>query len=430
MHGRKRSLTPVSRRSPSPQESSSPSHIRRSLSPVRRGSPKRVRSPIQSPGERARRHRKYSPARRASPSVRTDIRSGNRKGIKSAERRPVISLRSPQRDVLDQSDVRGKQRNLSPSMQKSPSGSDASRGRSYSEEHRSISPRGTPRQRRGRIVPPDSPNPSRRAADPKARRDNSGTSVDDESNLASREIGGYKNKSSGKSLADGTKSRESQLTYSDRPRDTSDHKEYYERQELSSITKTSDVSVKSREYDDAARPIKDKKIAQAEDDKGGYQIQDTESLPKFSRKQNDRNGSLDSPLKETDVPVGKVKEKRKKKSDRQDADSDDCSSYDSYDERKEAKKRKKEEKKLKKETRRRRRDEKRRRRDERRAEKLKLKSGDASSSSSDQSEEESVKRQDLRASNNEEMVSEQKRLEIELREKALKSLRAKKGVGN
>lgn len=51
---------------------------------------------------------------------------------------------------------------------------------------RSISPRGTPRQRRGRIVPPDSPNPSRRAADPKTRRDISGISVDDESNLSSR----------------------------------------------------------------------------------------------------------------------------------------------------------------------------------------------------------------------------------------------------
>lgn len=84
-----------------------------------------------------RRHEKYSPAQRASPSERAEIRSGNRKGIKSAEHRPVISLRSPQRDVLDQSDVRGKQRNLSPSMQKSPSGSDASRGRIYSEEHRS-----------------------------------------------------------------------------------------------------------------------------------------------------------------------------------------------------------------------------------------------------------------------------------------------------
>lgn len=454
MHGRKRSLTPVSRRSLSPQQSSSPSHIRRSsLSPVRRGSLKRVRSPIQSPGEKARRHEKYSPARRASPSERTEIHSGNRKGIKSAERRPVISLRSPQRDVLDQSDLHGKQRNLSPSMQKSPSGSDASRGRSYSEEQRSISPRGSPHQRRGRMVPPDSPNPSRKAADPKTRRDNTGTSVDDENNLSSREIGGYKNKSSGKNssipvhdkgsldtedirrLADGTRSRESQLTYSDRPRDTADHKEHRERQELSSITKTADVSVKSREYDDAARANKDKKIARAEDDKGNYQFPDTDSLPKLSRKQNDQNGLLGSPLKETDEPGGKVKEKRKqRKSDRQDADSDDFSSYESYDERKEAKKRRKEEKKLKKETRRRRRDEKRRRRDERRAEKLKLKSGDASSSSSDlacdHSEEESVKRRELRASNIEEMVSEQKRLEIELREKALKSLRAKKGVGN
>ena len=84
-----------------------------------------------------RRQKNYSPARRASPSERAEVQSGNRKGTKSAERRSVVSLRSPQRDMLDQRDLSGKPRNSSPSMEKSPSGSDASRGRSGSEERRS-----------------------------------------------------------------------------------------------------------------------------------------------------------------------------------------------------------------------------------------------------------------------------------------------------
>lgn len=211
---------------------------------------------------------------------------------------------------------------------------------------------------------------------------------------------------------------------SDRPRDTVDHKEHRERLELSTTSKTTGLSGKSREsYDDGAR-AKDNKVAQADDSKGGYQSE-----------QNDQNGSLDPPSKETDEHRGKVKEKRKhKKSDRRDVESDDYSSYDSYEERKEAKKRRREEKKLKKEERRRRRVERRRRRDGRRAEKLKLKSGDAGSLSSDlardHSEDESVKRRELQASKIDKTESEQKKLEIELREKALESLRAKKGFGN
>lgn len=86
-----------------------------------------------------RRHEKYSRARHASPNERAELPADNRKGTKSksADCRPIVSLRSPQRDMLDRSDLRGKPRDLSPSMQKSPIGSDASRGRSYSEERRS-----------------------------------------------------------------------------------------------------------------------------------------------------------------------------------------------------------------------------------------------------------------------------------------------------
>ncbi|XP_042003233.1 serine/arginine repetitive matrix protein 1-like [Salvia splendens] len=454
MHGRKRSCSPGSRRSPAPQELSSPSNIRRnSLSPVRRGSMKHTRSPIHSPGENAR-QKNYSPAPHASPSERAEVQSGNRKGTKYAERRSVVSLRSPQRDVLDQRDIGGKPRNFSPSLEKSPSGSDASRGRSGSEERRSVSPRGRPRQRRGRMIPPESPNPSRKTVDPKNRRDDSRTSLDDENNLPSREIGRYKNRSSGKSslkpvrdkdtletgdthgLADSTQSREQQLMNSDRPRDTADHKELRERKELSTLTKTTDVSMKSREYHDYPQS-KDMKIPRTEDDESGFRVPEKEDLPKLLRKseQNDQNGSSDSALnEETDDQKDKLKKRKQRKSGRQDAESDECSSYDSHEDKK-IRKRKREEKKLKKEMRcRRREEEKRRRRGERRSEKQKLKSGDGSSSSSDlagdNSEDESVKRQKLRASNPKDTESEQKRLEIELREKALKSLRARKGYGN
>ncbi|KAL0389090.1 UNVERIFIED_CONTAM: Serine/arginine repetitive matrix protein 1 [Sesamum calycinum] len=447
VHGRKRSFTPVRRRSPSPQESSSPSHVRRSsLSPVRRGSPRSARSPVQSSGERARRHEKYSPARRASPSEESESPSENRKETRLVEGRPMVSLRSPQRDMLDQNNLRRKERDFSPSTQRSPFLSDASRGRSYGEERRSTSPRGSSYQKRERMVP-ESPNPLRKAAGQKPHHDSSGTCVHGENKFSSRETGDHKYRSSRKispvpvrhrdstesagihGLVDGTKSRKTQLQDSNRLPDRVDNKERHERQHLSTTSRTTGLSVKGSEsYGDDGTGAKDKKIVRVDEVKGA---------PKLSRKseQNDRNGSLDSPSKETDEQTVKVKEKRKhKKSDRQEVESDDYSSYDSYEERKEAKRRRKEEKKLKKEERRRRREERRRRRDERRAEKLKLRSDDAGSSSSDlgrdHSEDESVRGRDSRASNTQETESEQKKLEIELREKALESLRAKKGFGN
>ncbi|PIN05290.1 Splicing coactivator SRm160/300, subunit SRm160 (contains PWI domain) [Handroanthus impetiginosus] len=451
LHGRKRSFTPVRRRSVS-QDSSSPSDIHRnSLSPFRRGSPKSGRSPIQSPGEGFRRHEKYSSARRASPNDRDEL-PVNRKGARSVEGRPVVSLRSPQRDLLDQNDLLGRERAVSPSMQKSPFISDTSRGRSYCEERRSTSPRGSPYQRRERMALLESPNPPRKAAGDKPDRYSSGTSADDEDNFSSRETGKYNYRSSGKispkavhrknlpdpaeirGLAGASKSRKTQLP--NRLSDMADHKEHREKV-LSTISKTTGLSMTGRELDnDGARSMDKKIIVAADDSEDGNRLE-SEALPKLSRKseKNNQNGSLGSPTKESDEHTVKVKEKRKhKKSDRKEIESDDYSSYDSYEERKEAKRRRKEEKKLKREERRRRREERRRRRDERRSEKLKLKSGDAGSSSSDlgrdHSEDESGRRRELRASNLQETESEQKRLEIELREKALESLRAKKGLGN
>ncbi|KAL3518147.1 hypothetical protein ACH5RR_020736 [Cinchona calisaya] len=149
-----------------------------------------------------------------------------------------------------------------------------------------------------------------------------------------------------------------------------------------------------------------------------------EAASKLSRKveHNVQSASLGSDSEESDKSRAKAKDRRKKKrAERRGSESSDESSYDSYaEERKEAKRRRKEEKRLKKEDRRRRREERRRRKEERRAEKQKLKLKDAVSSPSDTrnhdgySDDQSVK----------------KKLETELRERALESLRAKKkGIG-
>ncbi|CAN1231420.1 hypothetical protein LINGRAPRIM_LOCUS1548 [Linum grandiflorum] len=126
---------------------------------------------------------------------------------------------------------------------------------------------------------------------------------------------------------------------------------------------------------------------------------------------------------------GKEKGKHKRSSHRNETSSDDDYSHDSdVEERKESKKRRKEEKKLRKEDKRRRREERRRKREERRAQKLKRKDRDETSSSSDDDEHVEKKRKSRLSDDEKDHHSEQKKLEIELRKKALESLKAKKGI--
>lgn len=140
----------------------------------------------------------------------------------------------------------------------------------------------------------------------------------------------------------------------------------------------------------------------------------SKSLPKVERQT--QSGSLDSGSEESDH------KKKRKRSKRKDVTSDDDDSHDSRaEDRKEAKRRRKEERKLKKEEKRRRREERRRKKDSRRTEKLKLKAGGDVAPSSDL---------DKSHDSREEALPDPKKLEIELREKALESLRAKKGVGH
>lgn len=185
----------------------------------------------------------------------------------------------------------------------------------------------------------------------------------------------------------------------------------------------------------------DKNTSVYDDTKGSGRHSELEVLPNLSGadKLNARSRSVGFNSEETDRHKTKIKEKGKhKRSERQEVESDDYSSYDSYEKRKEAKRRKKEEKKLKKEERHRRREERRRRKKEKHAEKLKLKSLDAGSPSLDieidhdrhASYDDGYRRRETHTSDMEETESEQKKLEIELREKALESLRAKKGAQN
>nr|GFA12874.1 hypothetical protein [Tanacetum cinerariifolium] len=140
------------------------------------------------------------------------------------------------------------------------------------------------------------------------------------------------------------------------------------------------------------------------------------SKPRKDRLQmQTRSGSFDFALRKLII-------KKHKRWKRKDVSLDDDDIHDSHiKDRKEAKRRHKEEKKLKKEEKRKRREERRHKKDSRRTAKLKLKAGRDVSPSLDL---------DKSHDSREEALSDPKKLEIELLEKAFESLRAKKGVGH
>jgi serine/arginine repetitive matrix protein 1 len=139
--------------------------------------------------------------------------------------------------------------------------------------------------------------------------------------------------------------------------------------------------------------------------------------------QVNQSASYDSVSEESGKHRKDGKDRRKhKRSERKVDSSDENDSYDSeLEDRKEAKRRKKEEKKkLRKEEKHRKREERRRKREERHAEKLKMKS-----KTDYISDDEEIERRD-----DKEAPYDPKKLEIELRNKALESLKAKRGMNN
>ncbi|XP_061958868.1 uncharacterized protein LOC133680071 [Populus nigra] len=423
---RKRSPSPH-RRSPSPYTSSSPSPVQhRSPSPVK--SPKEHRSPVQSPGERVRLQQKLLPVPR---------RSSN-------------SLRSPQRDQKDQKDLSNRLPALSPSPERSPLRPESPPFaiKSASKDGRSHSPYESPaRQRKEQITRDGSLSPQKQRGR-KPLKDSPETSKDHEETGHTREGGDSYSRSSWKrpihpSNINKQKDSPVKVHYKDEQsserlasRQTTDSRNYPDN--MDSRKKDQDIKIgkssgRGTDHDlDAKKSptlYKDEKDRSCLNSfKGSDKHPKSETAPVTAEKVHHSNGSgaLDSGSKESDKHRAEKREKSKhKRSHRLEMASDDDGSYGSeIEERKEAKRRRKEEKKLRKEEKHRRREERRRRREERRAEKLKLKDcGDASSS-----DDEHVGRRESHPSDDEEIESDQKKLEIELRKKALESLKAKKGI--
>lgn len=472
IYRRRRSPTPSRHRSPSPEERISVSPVRRlPLSPGRRKSPKRQRSPVQSPRERVRTLEKFSPVRHPRSRENVENSADIRKGPDSMVRRPPISLRSPQRDPRDRDNSRKKASSSSPSPHRSQSLSESppgSRRRSPSEDRRSYSPYQRPvKQPKEQKVRDISASPPRKPRNQNPRHESPESSREKEETNYARNNGDQKLKSSEKksshsSTADERKDSLERVHYkvdhsSERVggRRSSEIRSHHDGLEL----RMKDQEIRSEktsrrvlhpEVSDQQQlppPVNkdsslsdEKNNSRSNEVKGSKRLHETETALKSTRKvdEKDRSGSLSSGSQESDKHGPEVHEKRKhKRSKRKEVTSDE--SYDSeIEDRKDAKRRRKEEKRSRKEERRRRRDERRRKREERRAEKLKAKSIDTVTPSSDfvknqdgnASDGERIVRMESGASDAEETESEKKKLEIELRKKALESLRAKKGAGH
>ncbi|XP_012066964.1 serine/arginine repetitive matrix protein 1 isoform X4 [Jatropha curcas] len=447
---RRRSPVPPRRRSPSPYGSSCPSPVQhRSPSPVRRSSKERRRSPVQSPGERFSMRDKSSPV----------------------PRRPPNSLRSPQGDAKDRKDLRYRPLSLSPSPERSPSPS-LERTRYSSQDRRLTSPyesavrqlrvrrnrsssqSASPvRQKRAQITCDESLSPTQK---PREQKPHQGSPESSKEDGDADNVRDYKSRYSQKqSMHSSIKSKQK-----DSPVKVHSKDEHSPEREVGRLvtesrsrldireTRKKDQEIKSEKgsrkgdylvtpeeerhkdiqmsYAGEVQKSDQKKHSRTNDIKDSSRRHKSETTQMLVEKADHSNGggAFDSGSDDSDKHTSKQKRKHKR-SHREEVASDDDYSYDSdIEEKKEAKRRRKEEKKLRKEEKRRRREERRRRKEERRAENLRLKDlSDVNSSDDEQ-------RKDSHPSDNEDSHSEQKKLEIELRRKALESLKAKKGINH
>ncbi|KAI5603448.1 hypothetical protein BDE02_01G219800 [Populus trichocarpa] len=422
---RKRSPSPL-HRSPLPHGSSSPSPVQH-RSPSSGRSPKELkRSPMQSLGERVRSQQTLLPVPQRSSS----------------------SFRSQQRDQKDQKDLHTRLPPLSPSPERSPP---VGRKRSASEDKRSPSPYESPaRQRRERITHDGSLSPLQQRVR-KPLKDSPESGKDHEETGYTREGGDYNSTSSHK--------RPLYPSNMDKQRDPPVKFHCKDEQALERLA--SHQTTDSQNYPDnmdSRKKDQDIKIGKSSGRGGDQETLEAQKSPSLYKNEKDRSrlnnvkdsdkrrksetvpvtaekvhhsngsGALDSGSEESGKHRGEKREKSKhKRSHRHEVALDDDGSHGSeIEERKETKRRRKEEKKLRKEEKRRRHEERRRKRAERHAEKLKLKGRDDASSSDD----EHVGRRESHPSDDEETESDQRRLEIELRKKALESLKAKKGTSH
>ncbi|XWS71651.1 hypothetical protein CRYUN_Cryun03dG0156600 [Craigia yunnanensis] len=420
-----RSITPSHGKSLSPYQSSSLSPVQhRSSSPVRR-SPKEQRSPLLSPGERQRMHGKLSPVGRRPSSVR-----------------------SPLRDLMNQRDAGDKVPALSLFPNKSPVSKSPShaRNQSASEDRRLSSPYESPmRQRRERIARDDSFSPEGKPRELKGLRNSQGTGRKTEAGrsrhsppLSKKRVSPRKvhtperlagsRSTESRSRLDNIESRKKDLEMkSKRSSGKGVHLGTPDRQRSPALSEDSFKGEKqSTSRLREGKRSDERNCSHQNNMNESDEHHKAEISPMLLEKVDHNNHGLDSGSEGSDKCRTKHKEKRKhKRPERREVTSDDDSSYDSeIEDRKEAKRRRKEEKRLRKEEKHKRREKRRRRREKRHAEKLKMKGQDDDPNS----DGEHAARRKSHPSDDEEAETEQKQLEIELRKKALESLKAKKGI--
>ncbi|KAM1148743.1 hypothetical protein ACFX2B_029113 [Malus domestica] len=400
----RRSPTPP-HRSPSPHDQSSSPIQHDSPSPIRRTS-KLQRSPSQSPQERTRSLEKTSsvPHRSSSHgSLQRELKNGN-----DSRKRETDFLPSPERSRI---------------LSESPPGV-----RSSSEERRRSlsspdeSPVRRPREQMTRNV---SSSPPRKLREQQLRRGSPDTSEDkpivspakvrNKEEYSKNRLGNKDSRNKEQEMKSGKSSGRGVPESPDQQQSPTIYKD-----SLHGETQNPDDGRKSDE----------KNRSHSKNSKDSDRHRKPGSVHSSVEKvdHGNRSGTVDSGSEESEKRRGGDKGKRKnKRSERQEVTSEGDYSNDSeIDERKDAKRRRKEEKRSRKEKKRRRREERRHRKEERRAEKLKGKNYSGASAS----DCEHVGRRELHSSDNEETEAIQKKLEIELRKKALESLKAKKGISH
>ncbi|KEH30184.1 SR-rich pre-mRNA splicing activator [Medicago truncatula] len=468
---RRRSPSPIRRRSPSPLQQRSPSMRRRSPSPMRRiplSRGRRSSSPMQSPV--MRRYDSRTPRRR-SPSPlqhRSPVSGKKRSASASPKRSPSQDEWSSQSPVrVSPSPVR---RRTSPRHQRSPLQSSMGRVRVQKilspEVYQPSSPlRSVQRDKNGKasgyksqdsMSTPDK-SPIRSISPPQARSKTSSKNrrerKDPKSNSSEKKS---RHSPVSKRIGSSAKFHDEDEFYPERAAShlASDTKHYdnNERNKKGQDIKCDKSSGKGGESPGQQKSPMNKEFFSGEklrdtyaaetkktDDKDQINSKYAKSSDQHHKSEGtqdlvgkvdhvNQSASYDSVSEESDKHRRDGKDRRKhKRSERKVVSSDENDSYDSeLEDRKEAKRRKKEEKKkLRKEEKHRKREERRRKREERHAEKLKMKSKPGYISDNEEAE-----RRDGHQSDDEEEPYDPKKLEIELRNKALESLKAKKSMNN
>ncbi|CAI8616630.1 unnamed protein product [Vicia faba] len=455
MHLR-RSPLPIRRRSPSPIQQRSPNMRRRSPSPIRRRPPSRGQrssSPMHSPVMQRRdslipRRRSPSPLRYRSPvSVKRTLPRDQRSPVQSSMGRvrvqkkklpEVYQSSSPLRSI--QTDKNGKASGYK--SQDSMSTPDKSPVRSISPQavSKTSSKNRSPheirlRPTREKLINEGSLSPPKKPTNHIPSHDIPQTSEGTEEAYHSRELRDPKSNSSEK------KSRHSPVS-----KRIGSPAKFNDEDEFNPERVASHLASEYNHYDSNERSKKGQDI-KCDESSGKGEIKKTDDRDQSNSKHAKSSDQHHEPEVTQDL-VGKVdhvnqsasydseesgkhrrdgKDRRKhKRSEKKGAASDENDSYDSeLEDRKEAKRRKKEEKKkLRKEEKHRKREERRRKREERHAGKQKMKS-----KTDTISEDEEAERRDVHQSDDE-APYDPKKLEIELRNKALETLKAKRGMNN